>query len=236
VSSDSSWDAVQLLAEPTRRALFQACRAAKAPLTREQLATEVGITRRLAAFHLDLLADAGLLTVDYARPEGRSGPGAGRPAKRYAAAAIDVELSLPARRYDLAARIMARGLATSGADGGDATEATFVAAHEEGARIGKLRRPRARMSAAATTDAAVDVLTDLGYEPWCESDRCVRLANCPFDAAVGEATEVVCGLNQHFVSGLLDGLGGHRDVVAALDPGPDRCCVAVTRRKRSGRD
>jgi len=236
VSSDASWDAVQLLAEPNRRALFQACRAAKAPLTREQLATDVGITRRLAAFHLDLLAEAGLLSVDYARPEGRSGPGAGRPAKRYRAAAVEVELSLPARRYDLAARIMARGLSSADDSGVNATEATFAAAHDEGERIGRLRRPRARMSAAATTDATVDVLSDLGYEPWRESDRCVRLANCPFDSVVGEATDVVCGLNVHFVGGLLEGLGGHRDVVAALDPAPDRCCVAVTRHARTRHD
>src|SRR4051794_12474902 len=175
MSSDPGWEALQLLAEPTRRALYQACRAAGAPLTREDVASAVGVSRRLAAFHLDLLAEAGLLTVDYARPAGRSGPGAGRPAKRYTAAAVDLELSLPARRYDVAARIMARGLATSRTTGGDATAATFAAAHEEGERIGRLRRTRARMSAAATTEATIDALSDLGYEPWCDSEQCVRL-------------------------------------------------------------
>jgi predicted ArsR family transcriptional regulator len=222
---------MQLLAEPTRRALLQACRRAGSPLTREELATEVGISRRLAAFHLDLLAEAGLLTVDYARPAGRSGPGAGRPAKRYTAADVDVEVSVPPRRYDVAARVMARGLATAAEHGTDALETTFDVAREEGERIGKLRRAPGRLSAGATTAAAMDVLTDLGYEPHRESSSCVELCNCPFDSAVDVATDVVCGLNQRFVAGLLSGIGGHRNVRAELDPAPDRCCVVL----RSGR-
>jgi predicted ArsR family transcriptional regulator len=83
------------------------------------------------------------------------------------------------------------------------------------------------MSAARTTETAVGALADLGYEPSPESRTCVRLTNCPFDAAVADATDVVCGLNLRFVSGILDGLGGHRSVRAALDPGADRCCVAI---------
>ena len=227
MSSEPGWDALQLLAEPTRRALFQACRRAAGPLTREELATAVGISRRLAAFHLDLLADAELLSVDYARPAGRTGPGAGRPAKRYTATDVDLEVSVPPRRYDVAARVMARGLATATERGTDALETTFAVAHDEGERIGRLRRTPGRKSARATADAAVEVLTDLGYEPHHESDKCVQLCNCPFDSVVDVATDVVCGLNQHFVSGVLDGLGGHRTVQAELDPAPDRCCVVL---------
>lgn len=227
MSSDPGWDAMQLLAEPTRRALYVACRNARAAMTREQLAASVGISRRLAAFHLDALADAGLLTVDYARPEGRRGPGAGRPAKRYTAVPVDVTVSVPARRYDLAARVMARGLAT--AEEPTATGATFRAAAEEGERVGEAHRARGRMSAARTTDAVVDVLEELGYEPKCDAAGCVELRNCPFDAAVAEATDVVCGLNLRFISGMLTGLEGHPSVHATLDPSPDRCCVTVHR-------
>jgi predicted ArsR family transcriptional regulator len=233
MSSDPGWEALQLLAEPTRRALFTACRQRATPLTREELASAVGVSRRLAAFHLDLLADAGLLTVDYARPAGRSGPGAGRPAKRYTAAPVDLELSVPPRRYDVAARVMARGLAHATEQGTDAVEATFAVAQEEGERIGRLRRGRARLSASATTDVAVDVLSDLGYEPRRETDACVHLCNCPFDSIVDVATDVVCGLNQRFVSGVLDGIAGHRGVQAELDPAPDRCCVVLNRAKSS---
>src|SRR5690348_3923495 len=120
MSSEQAWTALHLLAEPTRRRVYDAVRASDTPLTREEVATATDIGRRLAAFHLDLLTDAGLLTADYARPAGRTGPGAGRPAKRYAAAAVDLELQVPARRYDVAARILAKAVDTS--DGSDARE------------------------------------------------------------------------------------------------------------------
>lgn len=227
MSSGPAWEAVELLAEPTRRALYVACRSSRTPLTREELAASVGVSRRLAAFHLDVLADAGLLTVDYARPEGRRGPGAGRPAKRYVAVPMDLGVSVPARRYDLAARVMARGLAN--ADESAATAATFAAATQEGERLGRAHRPKGRLSAARTTDAVVGVLEDLGYEPRCDATGCVELHNCPFDAAVAEATEVVCGLNLRFITGVIDGLEGHPSVHATLEPSDDRCCVTVRR-------
>jgi predicted ArsR family transcriptional regulator len=43
----------------------------------------VEVSRNLAAFHLDRMASTGLLTVEYRRLTGRSGRGAGRPAKLY---------------------------------------------------------------------------------------------------------------------------------------------------------
>src|SRR3954467_8985920 len=139
MSSDPGMAALHLLAEPTRRRVYDAVRAADGPQTRDDIANATGINRRLVTFHLDLLADGGLLEVDYARPPGRSGPGAGRPAKRYRPAPVDIELRVPARRYDLAARILARAVEESGA--GNAREHALHAAREEGAQIGRLRRP-----------------------------------------------------------------------------------------------
>jgi len=101
------WKAVTPLTEPTRRRVYETVRAGVGPATRDEVAAALGIGRKLAAFHLDALAVAGLLDVDYARPPGRSGPGAGRPAKRYRAKHDDITVSVPARRYDLAARILA---------------------------------------------------------------------------------------------------------------------------------
>jgi predicted ArsR family transcriptional regulator len=57
----------------------------------------------------------------------------------------------------------------------------------------------------------------------------VELRNCPFDAAVTEATDVVCGLNLRFISGVLDGLDGHPSVRASLEPSDNHCCVTVRR-------
>jgi predicted ArsR family transcriptional regulator len=220
--STSAWEALHLLAEPTRRRVHDAVRAARAPVTRDEVAAAAGVSRRLAAFHLDQLAGAGLLAVDYARPPGRTGPGAGRPAKRYTAV-TEVAVSVPARRYDVAARILATGVRD--AAGGDARAATLAAAADEGRRVGALRRPAGRCSRAETLACARRALDDLGYEP--EPDgREVRLRNCPFHAVVDVAPELVCGLNERFVSGLLDGLGG-RGVTAVLAPAPPDCCVRL---------
>ena len=229
MSSDPGNAALHLLAEPTRRRVYDAVRAGDGPQTREAVATATGISKRLAAFHLDLLADGGLLEVDYARPPGRSGPGAGRPAKRYRPASVDIELRVPARRYDLAARILARAVSES-APGDDPQVRALHVAREEGEQIGRLRQPGGRLSAVATLDTAEQVLGDLGYEPARADDRCVRLRNCPFRSVVDVAPGLVCGVNDELVSGMLAGLGGHRSVSAALDGTAPDCCVTVARR------
>ncbi|MDQ1713207.1 MAG: hypothetical protein QOE45_2657 [Frankiaceae bacterium] len=220
-----AWTLVDLLAEPTRRAAYDALRAARAPMTRDEVAAAVGVTRQLAAFHLDQLAEAGLLDVDYARPPGRSGPGAGRPSKRYAVAARDVAVSVPPRRYDLVARILAAGIAA----GGDPTDATLAAAEAEGRRVGEVHRRAKPLSRRASLAAAANVLAELGYEPAVQRGT-VLLRNCPFDAAVQVAPELVCGMNQRFVAGLLDGMNADPHVTPLLRPAPPDCCVRIATR------
>src|ERR1041385_854041 len=90
---------VATLGEPIRRRVFEAVRRAGRPVSREDVAAETGISRKLAAFHLDKLLERGLLTSHFARPPGRSGPGAGRSAKYYEPSDVQVEVSIPPRRY-----------------------------------------------------------------------------------------------------------------------------------------
>lgn len=94
------------LDEPTRRSVYQAVRRSP-PASRAQVADVVGISVSLAAFHLDTLVDAGLLRASYARPPGRGGPGAGRPAKWYRPSDVAIEVSAPPRRYDVLGAILA---------------------------------------------------------------------------------------------------------------------------------
>jgi predicted ArsR family transcriptional regulator len=230
MSSNVEWHRVQLLTEPTRRAIYDVVRAARAPLTRDEVAAAAGITRRLAAFHLDQLAEAGLLVVDYARPPGRRGPGAGRPAKRYRCDEVEVEVSLPPRRYDLAARVLARAVAEPGA--GSPGERAAEVARDEGRRLGALRRSGGRLSVSRSLDAAAEALEAIGYEPDREGG-CIRLRNCPFHAVVDVAPSLVCGLNDALVAGMLEGLGAHDAVTASLDGTAPDCCVTVAKRTGS---
>src|SRR4051794_17417410 len=189
MSSDAQrWSLVHLLAEPTRRRIYDVVRTSRATMSRDEVAAACDISRRLAAFHLDLLADAKLLEVSYARPAGRTGPGAGRPAKRYGIVDMELEVSVPARRYDIPARIMARAIQET--PQGDVRAAVVPIAADEGESIGRMRRPGSRrMSAADTLDVAGSILDDLGYEPERATSSCVRLRNCPFHAIVDVAPQ-----------------------------------------------
>src|SRR4051812_47733490 len=92
--------AIAALSDPIRRRLYRL--AAERAIGRDEAADTIGIPRGTAAFHLDRLADAGLVTVSYRRLSGRTGPGAGRPSKLYAAASTDLIASVPERHYELA--------------------------------------------------------------------------------------------------------------------------------------
>lgn len=223
-SGPNAWDVAHVLAEPNRRAVFEAVRQARAPVTRDEVAEATGLNRRLTTFHLDRLAAAGLLDTDYARPPGRlGGPGAGRPSKRYVAAALSLDLTLPPRHYEFAARLLAQAISTAPRN---AEAAARTAAYEEGKRVGALRRPPSRAGASQARAATVQALVDLGYEPGAESADAVRLRNCPFRAVAEVAPDLVCGMNHDLVCGLLDGLGLD-PARATLAPDPPNCCVTV---------
>jgi predicted ArsR family transcriptional regulator len=213
---------LEMLAEPTRRQVYDLVRRSQTPMTREAVARSLDIGIRLAAFHLDRLADADLLAVDFARPHGRGGPGAGRPAKRYSAAHRDVEIALPPRRYHLVARILAAAVTTAP---DDADEAARAIAEAEGRRVGEMHAAAARRSRHRLT-AAAGALETMGYEPRRERAR-LCLGNCPFDGVVDISPGLVCGLNRRLVQGVLDGLGLGERCRAELDGVPPDCCVTV---------
>jgi predicted ArsR family transcriptional regulator len=79
-------------------------------ISRDEAAEEVGISRKLAAFHLDKLVERGLLTAHYARLPGRGGRGAGRSSKLYELSGLEIDVSIPERRYDIVGEIMVAAL------------------------------------------------------------------------------------------------------------------------------
>jgi predicted ArsR family transcriptional regulator len=217
------------LGEPIRRALYRYVITEPDPVGREQAAAAVGVAPHVAKFHLDKLEGDGLLDSEYSRPPGRSGPGAGRPAKRYRRSTRELSVSLPERRYDLAGRVMAQAIAAATASGSPVAEALHEAAVTEGRQLGDRVNARLgrRRGPAASRRAITGVLADYGYEPRTRDDL-ITLANCPFHALAREHTELVCGMNLDLLSGMLDTCdsGGMR---VCLDPAPGRCCVTLDR-------
>jgi predicted ArsR family transcriptional regulator len=223
-----------VLGEPVRRALYRYVAGESAPVGREAAASAVGVPAHVAKFHLDKLEADGLLDSEYSRPPGRNGPGAGRPAKRYRRSARELSVSLPARRYDLAGRLMAQAIAAANESGRPVREALQEAALAEGHRLGNLVNARmGRRSSSAALGRAVDsVLADYGYEPRADGDV-VTLANCPFHALAREHTDLVCGMNLDLLSGLAETCD--RDgLQARLDPAPGRCCVTLSNAASAG--
>src|ERR1700730_2940007 len=92
------------LDDPVRRRLYEVVRERAEPVGRDEAAAAAGVGRALAVYHLDKLVEAGLLTASYQRPPGRSGPGAGRPAKLYMRSDREVAVTVPPGDYEPAAR------------------------------------------------------------------------------------------------------------------------------------
>jgi predicted ArsR family transcriptional regulator len=199
------------LGDPARRRLYEYVAAHDEPVSREDAAAAAGISRTLAAYHLDKLADAGLLSTSYARPAGRGGPGAGRPAKRYARTRREFAVSVPPRNYALLAELMTEAVASDGSG-------AVRAAVDSAAR-------RAGRAAAADADV-MGALRACGYEPVSAPAGGIELRNCPFHQLARDPTELVCGLNLQLVSGLLEA-AGESPRRASLSPRPDHCCVTV---------
>src|SRR5215813_9605062 len=124
-------DAIGTLHDPVRRAVYHHVAGQPEPVGRHEVAQALDIGRTLAAFHLDKLAAAGLLDVSYARRSGRSGPGAGRPAKLYRRAAAEHSVSLPPRSYLAAAQLLAAAVERAGAE-----TALQAAARQHGEAVG----------------------------------------------------------------------------------------------------
>jgi predicted ArsR family transcriptional regulator len=216
------------LADDTRRKLYEYVVAQPEPVGREQAAAVAGLPVSRASFHLDRLVSEGLLEVEFRRLTGRTGPGAGRPAKLYRRGAREFAVSLPERRYDLVGDILAAAVSRADVVGLD--EALDQCARELGSEIGSEIGSEtgseigSEIGSERSLDVLAEVLATQGYEPRVE-DRAVVLANCPFDSLARKHTALVCGLNQSFVQGVADGLGC--DVAACLEPSPDRCCVTA---------
>jgi predicted ArsR family transcriptional regulator len=197
----------------------------QAEVSRDEAAEAVGISRTLAGFHLDRLARDGLLETSFRRLSGRSGPGAGRPAKLYRRADRQVAVSLPQRSYELAARILADTVDAGG--GPDAHASLATSARTAGGQIGADARVRAgsRAGRKRLLDGTVAALAAQGYEPE-RGPREIRLRNCPFHALVSEHRGMVCGMNLALIEGVVEG-AGLDGVEPVLDPKPGMCCVAL---------
>lgn len=207
--NEQDLEAVASLVEPVRRALYEHVAASAESVSRDDAAEAVGVSRQVAAYHLDRLSDDGLLDVEFRRLSGRAGPGAGRPSKLYRRSGQVYDVSVPPRRYELAARI----LLDAAREGHLDTAALTEVARRTGREIG-----------SGGLEAA---LAGTGYEPTVEDGE-TRFRNCPFHALQERDRETTCGLNLALVEGMVEGSGSQ--VTAVLAPEQGYCCVRLRSR------
>ena len=219
--------AVALLVEPVRQRLYSYLRDRHEPVGREDAAQHTGITVKLAAFHLDRMADAGLLKVQYGRLSGRVGPGAGRPAKLYSVSPRSFSVVIPQTRYALAASMMATAL-SGGLSGSDGAGSLQEVAATVGESLGADIRGQARTK-GARREAVQRKLEQLGYEPQLQESGDLTLHNCIFSELSRSHRELVCGMNAALLRGLLCGARVRSLHVegGAVEGG---CCARITGR------
>lgn len=215
---DNSWDAqvqaVAVLEEPTRRRLYEYVVAQPEPVSRDDAATALGVPRTTAAFHLDKLSEEGLLATCFERRTGRTGPGAGRPAKLYQRSEREIEISLPERQYAVAGRLLAAAIEDAESTGTSPREAVNRRAREYGEAIGR----------TAGEAPLTEILAAHGFEPRPDKGG-IALANCPFQRIAKEQPQLVCGMNLHLLAGLVSSLDIPYE--ARLEPTPGSCCVRL---------
>ncbi|MFD4504197.1 helix-turn-helix transcriptional regulator [Streptomyces sp. NPDC058457] len=227
-------DAIAALQDPVRRRLYEYVAAQGREVGRNEAAEATGVARTLAAHHLDRLAEAGLLDTGSRRLTGRSGPGAGRPAKVYTRARDERIVSLPARDYRTAAELLAEAAEQAGLDAG-----LCATARRRGEAL------RGSAAPCGSLDEAMEVLAARGYEPHLEgaggtdetegatgvAAPVVRMRNCPFHAVAERFPPLVCGMNLALLEGLI-GVDG--PVRARMDARPGECCVVLEPSKNNG--
>ncbi|MEV5749270.1 transcriptional regulator [Actinoallomurus sp. NPDC052308] len=244
-------DAIAALQDPVRRRLYEYVAAQDHEVGRAEAADAAGIQRTLAAFHLDRLTEAGLLEAVFRRPAGRTGPGAGRPAKLYRRSVTERVVSVPPRDYRAVAELLAAAVEEAGGEeilerlarsrGRSAGAAVAGPSGDPGTRSsggGSVRPPevptveppadatvRPPEDDVAAGERVAAALRARGYEPYREGGE-VRLRNCPFHALAVEFPPLVCGMNLALLEGLLEGLEP-TGMVARMDPRPGECCVVL---------
>ncbi|GAA3517524.1 transcriptional regulator [Aeromicrobium panaciterrae] len=214
---------IGLLSDPLRREIYLYVCSQPTAVGRDETADALDIAHHKAKFHLDKLEEQGLLESEFARLTGRTGPGAGRPAKLYRRAPQEISVSLPGREYELAGKLMADAIAASAASGESVIDALLRVAAEHGRAWG-----RAAMESGPRREAldiASEALAEHGYEPRSVGPS-VELANCPFHSLASEHTEMVCGMNLALIDGLVDEVDS-TGLRCSLEPADGRCCVVL---------
>jgi predicted ArsR family transcriptional regulator len=195
-------DELEAVGDPSLRSALLFVRSRDRAVTADELAAAQSIHRNVARTRLERLGDAGLLEAAYERRTGRSGPGAGRPAKTYAVAPSLAPIEFPDRRSESLMALLVEALPDD-TRAEQLRTAGSAFGHElaRAARLGRFRSPQRAFEAVCRALAA------LGYHATLESvgerRAVIATATCPVRPVV-RAHEYATEIDRGMWTGLVE--------------------------------
>jgi predicted ArsR family transcriptional regulator len=217
-------DLAGTLGDATRRGIYISVRESPEPMTASRIAELFDIHSNVARHHLDRLVADGYLRVTRRRVDGRTGPGAGRPAKHYEPTSKPVSVQFPVRRHDLLAELLLRVVERVAPD-----RAADIA-EEVGLEYGRELATEIGFPDDAGYDAAAravaTALMGVGFEVEAQPGG-HRLVTrfCPFGETATNHPDVVCRLDQGLVRGLLESARNGNVAVVTPHTSADEVCI-----------
>lgn len=215
-------DLTSTLGDPTRRSIYLSVRGSDEPLTAAKIAKAFGIHPNVARHHLDRLTEEGYLEVTRRRLAGKSGPGAGRPAKCYEATDKEIDLQFPQRRYDLVIDLLVRTVLRLSPEDGITT------AREIGSEFGRALADGlgADGDPSEILEAIAALLRHEGFDITADpASKSIVTHHCPFGASKFEHPAMLCALDEGIMSGVLEAVGLRGSDGIKPHVGPDHVCV-----------
>jgi predicted ArsR family transcriptional regulator len=219
-------DLTAALGDPTRRAIFIAVRESPEPMTSAAIAELFTIHPNVARHHLDKLAADGYLQVSHRRPAGRTGPGAGRPAKCYETTEKAIDVHFPSRRPDLLVELLVRLVQRLAPDdiAAVAEDVGRQYGRELAAEVGTPEEDGYQEAVTAVAQAMSGLGFGISQDTSAATSRLLT-SHCPFGAAAAGHPDVVCSLDRGIVSGLFERLSDRCEPVLHPHTDPVEACV-----------
>lgn len=210
-------------------------RGSPSPVTADDAAAALGVHRSVARSRLERLLRAGLLEASFERRSGRTGPGAGRPAKLYSAAPEPDALEFPPRRLPA---LVGRLLDEVPADGRE--EALQRAGEDFGRELAREAGMKPAASLAAGLERVCAAVRSLGFQAALdriEGDTAViNTPTCPLRPLVAESPEAAY-IDRGMWAGLVErGVRGVRAEAVECEThscleGGETCSVVIRLRR-----
>jgi predicted ArsR family transcriptional regulator len=201
-------DHLAAVGDPELREALLFARSHARPVTADELAQGKGLHRNVARSRLERLVDAGLLAVSYERRTGRTGPGAGRPAKTYSVVPQLESIEFPADPSEPVAALLVDALVTRAGD-----EPLREVGIEFGRELARSARLRPAKKLETGFERVCDAVRRLGYQASLEhadaNGAVIATPTCPLRPLVRarpEAVEIDRGMWAGLASCALDGV------------------------------